>query len=56
MADSLSLIWSHSTTPRPNFTQFRPNFIQGILIMGQYRVLLFGDMPRIKKDGILKFY
>ncbi len=63
--DSLSLVWDYSVhfAKFPtfktlllflNFHPIHPNFKQGILIMGQYRLLLFffgggGTLPKIKK-------
>ncbi len=49
MADSLSLVWGHlvhfakftifkTDCFSPNFNLIHPNFIHGILIMGQYRL------------------
>ena len=53
MPDSLSLVWGHSLHfvkfpifqflklgSSPYFHPIHPNFIQGIIIMGQYRLLL----------------
>ena len=33
--------WDLQNTTPPIYIQFHPNFIQGILIMGQYRLVLF---------------
>ena len=65
----LSLVWGHSVhfakfpilqflklCSSPNFYQIHPNFIQGILITGQYRQLCFGDLLKIKNNGTLKFF
>ena len=54
MPDSSSLVWGHSVhvekfptlqflklCSSPNFHPIHPNFMQGILIIGQYRLLLF---------------
>ncbi len=71
MADSLSLVWGHSvhftkisnfcnfknSARLPIFILFHLNFMQGILIMQQYRLLLFDDLPQItKKYDILIFF
>ena len=49
---------SLKTAVLPIFIRFfHPNFIQGILIMGQYRLLLFlRSPPNYKKYGILTFF
>ncbi len=70
MPNSLSLVWGHlvhfakfqfynfqNSAPPSIFIQFHPNFTQGIINRGQYRILLFGDLPQIKKKyGIFKCF
>ncbi len=34
-----------------DFIQFQPNFTESMLIRGEYKLLLFGDLPKIKKSA-----
>ncbi len=69
MPDSLSLVWGHSVhfakfpilqflklCSSPNFHPIHPNVIQGILMMGQYRLHVLRFWRSAKNCGILKFF
>ncbi len=62
ISDSLSLVRGNSqnckisdvkifkkATGPPVFIQFQPNYIISMLVMRKYRLLLFGDLAKLKK-------